>query len=226
MLIGGAVLLAAVLFIGINVVVAARRAATFPKYWHDKANEPVATNAIRLVALGDSATEAIGATHPMDGFVGRIAVYVQSKTRRPVHITNLSRGGATTKDILYDQLPRADLKTADIVIVATASDMEGRVPLDEYRTNVNLLMQALPPDKTVVSDLPLEPGRAAYQQILQEVADAHQILRADFAKVFQGEGRRLDIFSWLVPHLNSTGYAYWFKAFQPSVDTIIVHLAK
>ena len=43
-------------------------------------------------------------------------------------------------------------------------------------------------------------------------------LRPDFAKVFRGEGRRLDIFSWLFPHLNSKGYYYWFMAFQPEVD--------
>jgi hypothetical protein len=50
------------------------------------------------------------------------------------------------------------------------------------------------------------------------------MMRADFAKIFNHEGRRLDIFSWLIPHLNSKGYAYWFLAFQPEVDTILQHI--
>lgn len=29
---------------------------------------------------------------------------------------------------------------------------------------------------------------------------------------------------WLPPHLNSKGYGYWFKAFQPGVDRIISRL--
>ena len=43
-------------------------------------------------------------------------------------------------------------------------------------------------------------------------------INADLAKVFRGEGRRLDIFAWLFPHINSKGYFYWFKAFQLQVD--------
>jgi hypothetical protein len=51
-------------------------------------------------------------------------------------------------------------------------------------------------------------------------------MRADFAKIFTHEGRRLDIFSWLPPHLGSKGYAYWFLAFQPEVDTILQRMKK
>jgi hypothetical protein len=71
------------------------------------------------------------------------------------------------------------------------------------------------------SDLPIEPGRDAYQTIFQQAADERGIKRADFANVFNGEGRRLDIFSWLFPHLNSKGYYYWFLAFKPEVDKVV-----
>jgi hypothetical protein len=59
------VLIAAVLFGGTNVVLTARRASKFPEYWSDRMDEPVPTNAIRLVALGDSSVQAIGADEPM-----------------------------------------------------------------------------------------------------------------------------------------------------------------
>jgi len=220
MIVGG-IGLGLLLFVGTNVVLAARRAAAFPQYWQDKANQPVPANAIRLVALGDSIMQAIGAAHPDDGIAGRIARYLTTKTGRMVHVTNVSVGGATVQDIIDQQLPKVDLKRADLIIVATASDLEGRVPLDDYRAHLGALLAVLPPHKTIISDLPLEPGRGDYQAVLQQAADQRGVKRADFARVFTGAGRRLDIFSWLFPHLNSTGYYYWFTAFQPEVDKVL-----
>jgi len=221
LIIGGAV--AAALFVSVNVAHAALRAETYPGYWRDRMREPIPAHAIRLVALGDSTVEAIGAGRPLDGYVGRIAGYLTARTGRPVHIVNVSTGGAT-RDIIRNQLPRVDLRTADIVIVADDNDLQQRAPLAQYRAELTTLMAALPPDRTVYSDLPLEPGRGPYQAVLHQVADAHGIMRADFAGVFSHDGRRLDIFSWLPPHLNSRGYGYWFEAFRPKVDVIIGRL--
>ncbi len=220
MIILGGFALTLLLFVGINILLAARNAATYPKYWQDQAAQPVPTNAIRLVAMGNSIMQAIGAAHPEDGIASRIASYLSAKTGRPVHVTNVSVGGATIQDILDQQLPQVDLNQADLIILATATDPERRIPLDTYTENLHKLLRELPPDKTIISDLPLEPGRAAYQDVFQRLADERGIRRADFAKVFNGEGRRLDIFSWLFPHLNSKGYEYWFKAFQPEVDQL------
>jgi lysophospholipase L1-like esterase len=216
-------IVASLLFVAANVARTAQRSATYPGYWHGRMRAPAPADAIRLVALGDSSVEAIGAARPTDGYVGRIAAYIESRTGRSVHIANVSSGG-TTRDIIRDQLPRVDLQTADIVVVADSNDLERRVPLDQYRADLTTLMAALPPDRTIYSDLPLMPGRAPYQRVLAEVADARGIPRADFAAVFGGPGRRLDIFSWLPPHLNSKGYGYWFQAFQPHVDAIIGRL--
>ena len=214
----GIFVLAIILYIGINVLLAARRAATFPKYWQDRAAEPGPANAVRLIAMGDSIMQAIGATHPADGIAGRIASYLSTETGRPVHLTNVSSGGATIREIIDQQHPKVNLNQADLIILATATDMERRVPLDTYELELRTLLWALPPDKTIISDLPIEPGRDAYQAVLQRLADERGIPRADFVRVFNGEGRRLDIFSWLFPHLNSKGYYYWFTAFQPEVD--------
>jgi GDSL-like Lipase/Acylhydrolase family len=217
----GSLVLALILYIGINVLLAARHAAAFPKYWHDQAAQPIPADAIRLVALGDSIMQAIGAAHPEDGIAGRVASYLGTKTGHPVHVTNVSVGGATIREIIDQQLPQVDLNQADLIIVATATDLERRVPLASYKADLRALLRALPPGKTIFSDLPLEPGREPYQAKLEQVADERGIQRADFAKVFRNEGRRLDIFSWLFPHVNSKGYYYWFTAFQPEVDTWI-----
>ena len=210
--------LALIFYIGINVLLAARRAAGFPKYWQEKAAQPVPADAIRLVAMGDSIMQAIGATDPGAGIAGRTASYLSKKTGQPVHVTNVSVGGATIREIVDQQLPQVDLNQADLIILAAATDMERRVPLDTYEADLRALLWALPPDKTIFSDLPIEPGRDSYQAVLRRLADERGIRHADFAKVFNGDGRRLDIFSWLFPHLNSKGYYYWFTAFQPEVD--------
>jgi lysophospholipase L1-like esterase len=214
---GGTALLA---FVAVNVARAAIRAAALPRYWRSRASEPMRADAFRIVALGDSAVQAVGASHPTDGFAGRIATHIEERTGRPVHIVNLADGGRTTGRLVAD-LPRANLATADLVIVATSTDLERRTPLPEYREALTRLVAALPASRTVVSDLPLLPGRAPYQRILTEAADARGIARADFAAVFRTVGRRLDIFSWLPPHLNSRGYRYWFEAFRPHVDAIL-----
>lgn len=219
----GAALLA-VLFAGGNVLLAARRARAVPGYWRDRMNEPVQPGDFRIVALGDSSVQAIGARTPMQGYVGRIAEYVAAKTGRRVHISNVSTGG-TTADVVRQQLPQVDLAAADLVIVAGSNDMQQRVPPDRYAAELQRLVDAVPADRTVFSDLPIWPGRDPYQAILARVTDARGIPRADFAAEFRGEGRRLDIFSWLPPHLNSHGYRYWFQSFRPRVDVVLERLA-
>jgi lysophospholipase L1-like esterase len=217
LLAGGAALL---LIATISVVRTGIRALGLPAYWQGRMDEQIPHDGFRLVALGDSAIMAVGADDPMEGIVGRIANHVQAATGRPVHIANVSTGG-TIADVLLHQLPQVDLTTADLVVVANSNDLESGLSLADYRNVLAQLMDALPADRTVYSDLPFLPGREPYQQVLAEVANAHGILRADFASVFNNQGRRLDIFSWLPPHLNSKGYGYWFEAFRPEVDRVL-----
>ncbi len=219
-LLAGALVVASLAaFAAANVARTANRSGTYTSYWRDRLHEPVPPGAVRLVALGDSTVQAIGAERPMEGYVGRIADYVAARTCRPVHIANVSSAG-TTRDTLVREVPQVDLHTADLVIVANDNDMEKRIPLESYRQDLTALLRVLPADRTIYSDLPIFPGREPYQAVLQQVTDAHRVMRADFGAVFNGEGRRLDIFSWLPPHLNSKGYGYWFKAFQPKVDVV------
>jgi hypothetical protein len=142
-----------VVYVATNVSLAARRAGTYPSYWRDRLNEPITAGAVRLVALGASSVQAIGADRPMDGYVGRIAEYVAARAGRAVHIANVSDGG-TTAGISHRQLPNVDPTTTDLVVVADSDDPERRVPPDEYRAYLTTLMRALPADRTVYSDLP------------------------------------------------------------------------
>jgi hypothetical protein len=139
-----------------------------------------------------------------------------------VHITNAATGGPIT-DVVSNQLPKVDVKKADIVVIA--DDNLNGMSLAHYRATLEAIAAAVPADRTVISDLPGLPGEQRYQPVLSAVADAHGILRADVKAILNREGRRLDIFSWLPPHLNSKGYGYWFEAFKPQVDVIASRLA-
>ena len=146
-------------------------------------------------------------------------------TAWPVHVVNLSVGGATVADVVHEQLPKVDLDTVDVVLVSVSSaDISRRTPLGRYAAAVWQLVDALPSARTVISDAPLQPRRADYQDVLARLADQRGIARADFAAVFRGEGRRLDIFSGDFHHLNGRGYSYWFAAFRPGLDAIIDRL--
>jgi lysophospholipase L1-like esterase len=201
-----------------------RQAQTYPKYWADQAAEPVAPGAVRLVVFGDSAGVGIGAWKPEDSVVGRIAGHLQERTGRPVHVANYSVGGGTFDSILTGQLHRADVARADVVVViAGSNDTGAKVPLDTYRANVTKLLESLPADRTVLSDVPLQRGRENYQRILAELADARGVAHADFAGAFRA-ARRLDVWAPDFTHVNSVGYRIWFQAFQPHLDTIAARL--
>lgn len=76
---------------------------------------------LHYVALGDSAAQGVGATAVSRGYVPRIAERLERATRREVLVTNLSVSGATSDDVVRDQLPQfsalgfePDLVTLDI----------------------------------------------------------------------------------------------------------------
>ena len=76
---------------------------------------------LRYVALGDSAAQGVGATAVTRGYVPRIAERLRTASGREVLVTNLSVSGATSDDVVRDQLPQfaelgfvPDLVTLDI----------------------------------------------------------------------------------------------------------------
>jgi lysophospholipase L1-like esterase len=213
--------LALTLIAAVSLARAAVTAAGLERHWQDRRLDRAAPNAFRLVAFGDSVMVGVGADHPDHSIAGRIAAHVEQHSGRPVHVSNVSRNGGLVADLLAHQVPRVNLAAADLVVVSASTDMETGVPVDRYRADLERLASVLPAERTVISDLPLWPWRDRYQQVLAEVMDARGIRRADFATVFETNGRRLDIFSWLPPHLNGRGYGLWVEAFRPHIDRIL-----
>jgi lysophospholipase L1-like esterase len=142
--------------------------------------EAVSEDAISLVALGDSTVQAVGASSPELGTVGRVADQIRRETGREVHIDNVSVFGAKAADVVREQLGKVDLVGADIIIVAVgANDLLRKTDLESFRTSITELMAALPPKKTVVVDVAFLKSRDAYQRILDEARSARGILRGN-----------------------------------------------
>jgi len=86
---------------GVKLVLLAQSVDGYRTYWAGPRGEP---GGLVYVALGDSAAQGIGASHPERGYVGLLAERIREQTGRPVQVVNLSRSGATVRDLLDTQL--------------------------------------------------------------------------------------------------------------------------
>ncbi len=209
-----------VLAIRVRLVFAQR--PHYAAYWSAGNNATHDSAAIHLVTLGDSIMQGIGASRPVKGLAGLAAEYITRRTGRVVRLTNLSRTGAKVADVLADQLPLAPLADADIVLVCvSANDAIKRVPLPEYRAQLDTLLSRLPADKTVIADVALVKARGSYQPTMRELADSHGIARAPVASAFAGTGSPLRIVAGDFFHPNDRGYRIWFSAYAPQLDALL-----
>jgi acyl-CoA thioesterase I len=99
--------------------------------------------ALLYVALGDSTVEGVGATTPSATYVAR--VHARLRTVYPqAGLVNLGVGGATSADVVADQLERAVLLRPRLVTVSIGpNDITGHVPLGEYERNVETIFRRL-----------------------------------------------------------------------------------
>lgn len=204
-----------------------RNAAATQDHWASELRRPALDDELLLVAFGDSAMQGVGATSAETTLAGRVSRKMAFLSGRRVIVHNHAGGGATISRILAEQIPPAtdagaatggDLARADVVIVASSNDLEQRTGPENYASDLRRLLAVLDPERTIVSDLPLEPGRRAYQEVLERATHDAGLPRADFAGSFLS-ARRSDIFSWLPPHLNDRGYAIWAAAFTTELPS-------
>ncbi len=219
---------AGVAFAIVIVVLAVRVRLVYtqrPRYaahWREGNNCAHDPAAIHLVTLGDSIMQGIGASSPAKGLAGLAVEHIAARAGRTVRLTNLSRTGAKVADVLTHQLPLAPLEQADIVLVcASANDAVKRVPVPEYRAQLDALLGQLPADKTVIADVALVKAHASYQPTMRELADAHGIARAAVAHAFADIGSPLKIVAGDFFHPNDRGYRVWFSAFVPQLDALM-----
>ncbi len=203
-----------------KLILLKRDVKDYHNYWQNLAAKPKADRSLTYVALGDSAAQGLGASHPELGYVGLIAEALKSKTKRAVHVTNLSKTGATVDDCLKDQIPElAKLKPDIVTIEIGANDLKN---WDEslFEQSMEKLIKALP-KHTIISDMPYFGG-GRMQDLEQRADRASVIIRAlaisrglKVAPLHRITKERDSLLAYSIDffHPNNRGYRNWFEAF-------------
>ncbi len=133
-----------------------RHVDAYRAHWEERVDG--GDSVLHYVALGDSAAQGVGASSVAHGYVALLARRIAERTGREVVVTNLSVSGATSADVVRDQLPllrdlhfTPDLVTLDI----GANDVvfPGHTP-STFEANLDVILEALP-EGAFVADVPL-----------------------------------------------------------------------
>ena len=192
---------------------------------------------LRYLILGDSTAVGQGGDYEQGIAVGTARHL--ARDGRGVELTNVAVSGARVQDVLTEQLPRADLAHADLVLVdAGANDIvhltrSGAVARDLERI-VQTLLRANCRMKIVVTGSPdmstppriprLLRGLAgarfrAVNRIAREVVKRHGLTFAPIAErtgpIFASDRT---LFSADRFHPNDRGYAVWIPVLNEALD--------
>lgn len=221
-----------VLLIAVVIIAAAVRLRSLAQevrvykvYWDNLARKQQGDGAITYVALGDSAAQGIGASTPMNGYVGLLAKEFETNTSRPVYVVNLSVSGATIESLIKDQLPRLasvkNLESAVITLDIGANDVtSGLIDKAEFERKLDKLYSQLP-RHTAVADLPSfsrtrlwhkEPKIKEFNSVIYKLAKKHGLRVAPVydatASDTSWSKNSADIF-----HPSDRGYRNWAGGF-------------
>ncbi len=128
-------------------------------YWERRAQQP---GDVAYLALGDSLSQGIGSSSPDTSFVSVLAGDLSERTGEPVRVVNLSVTGATTAELVRDQLPvfvellaelEADGVPVGLVTVCIGANDAGSTSPEEYRRDLVTVLDALPAG-SYVTDVP------------------------------------------------------------------------
>lgn len=210
-----------VLLLGLRVLLVVVQKANFIAYWQTEATRPAAKNAVKIVALGDSVSVGVGAYSVRKTLVGRAAAYIKTQTGRAIWVENWGRSGATADELLKQQLPKAALAEADVILLEIgANDSRRRTP-KQFEQAMKEILAKVPPEKTIIADVPGVKNREKYQAVLDRLLGNGQFIRADIALAFSAPRYSIGVTAGDFFHPNNRGYAAWFAAFRPGIDNVL-----
>lgn len=165
------IIVVVLIVLAVRLVQVGQSVGKLRSYWSEQNRNVPAGDHIKILALGDSVVQGVGASSFDKTLAGRIQDYVRDQTGKDVHTINLSVTGATVGDVVRNQLPTADLQAADmIILVASANDAFQKTPVDQYERDLAKLLAALPPGKTLMADMPWVRHRSDYLPSLHRLA--------------------------------------------------------
>ena len=201
-------------------------------------DKPMTPGPITYVALGDSTGAGVGARQ--GGYVAR--VFKRIAERRPEsRLNNLCVSGATTADVLRDQLEQAVAADPDLVTVGIGiNDIGHGLTLEQFSKNFEEILSTLK-EKTrariVVTNLPDVSSapripasmRSQYQQQifqygqrLEEIAKRHGVVIFDIYTITTEElASHPEYFSADGFHPSDEGYELWATEMWPTLAQAI-----
>ena len=138
------------------------QARTFAEFWRANNKTAVAGDGPLWVVLGDSTAQGVGASSPLNGYVGQVMSALAARSSRPWRVLNLSRSGAQTWQVIDQQLPVLEElgQKPDLVTCGIGSNDIFATPPKRLRSTLRQLIDRLP-RSSVMLDLPLPAGGAA-----------------------------------------------------------------
>lgn len=118
----------------------------YTAYWNERNAVDVVADGPLLVAVGDSTSIGIGASHPSLSFIGQLADALGRRDGRRWRVVNLAQSGAKLDDGLNRQIPAlADLPEPDLVISCLGTnDLTWGLDVPGIRRRMIDLVEALP----------------------------------------------------------------------------------
>jgi acyl-CoA thioesterase I len=196
------------------------------------------TGPIVYVALGDSTGAGLGAAE--GGYVARL--YQRMLQQRPgSELMNVCVSGATTADVVRDQLDKGVAKNPQLITLGIGiNDVGHNVPLEKFAENYEHILSTLK-EKTHarivvanipdVSSAPVVPlslrGRyhrqiETFNQRLEEIANRHGVTVFD---IYSITARHLpahpEYFSRDGFHPSDAGYELWASEMWPTIERVI-----
>jgi acyl-CoA thioesterase I len=186
-------------------------------YWAQPRGE---AGGLVYVALGDSVAQGVGASRVDRGYVALLAERMRTATGRPVLVVNLSRSGATIRDVVDAQLPLLARLRPDVVTLDVGGNDVRSYDAARFATDVGDLTSALP-SGTVVADVPYfmhgrsERNARTASQILTRSAQARllPVVALSDAQRHRGSAAMLTDFAADWFHPNDRGHRVWADAF-------------
>lgn len=201
-------------------------------------NTLMVSGPITYLALGDSTGSGVGAT--AGGYVARL--FKRIVTHRPgSKLINLCFSGATTSDVLGDQLDSGVRTDPNLVTLGIGiNDIGHGVSLEEFSQNFEEILSRLKnntrativvtniPDISSAPRIPVTMRREYHQQIiefngrLEEIAAAHGAIVFDvYAVTHQELPAHPEYFSADGFHPSDKGYELWAERMWPTIARTI-----
>jgi acyl-CoA thioesterase I len=231
----GAILIAAVGLVGGVILAKSQSERERPRILPKDHNTPV-----MYVALGDSTVSGVGASSPEKNYVSRLHAQLRSVYPNAA-LANLGVSGATSADVVRDQLPHAVALHPYLVTLSIGpNDVVQGQDAQQYEQNIEIIFQTLSRATQAVVVANLLPDMAVSPRFTGDEKDAVRRQTELFNEVLARQGQRYgveivdlygpsqeevpghkELFSGDEYHPSDEGYARWADHMWRGVDARI-----